>query len=131
MSREKMSNVDHAWLRMDGDSNLMMIVGVNIFEKSMSVLRMHQLIRDRLLVHRRFQQKVETEGNGAHWVSDTAFDLHYHCFETTLPGGSKGQVGDAELQVYVGGLAMEPLNKARPLWQMILVQNYKVIHEAD
>ena len=125
MSREKMSNVDHAWLRMDGDSNLMMIVGVNIFEKSMSVLRMHQLIRDRLLVHRRFQQKVETEGNGAHWVSDTAFDLHYHCFETTLPGGSKGQVGDAELQVYVGGLAMEPLNKARPLWQMILVQNYK------
>jgi diacylglycerol O-acyltransferase / wax synthase len=130
MSREKMSNVDHAWLRMDGDSNLMMIVGVNIFEKSMTVLRMHELIKERLLVHRRFRQRVEAEGNGASWVTDQAFDLNYHCFETTLAnskkaGGQPGQVGDAELQAYVAELAMQPLNKDRPLWQMILVQNYK------
>jgi diacylglycerol O-acyltransferase / wax synthase len=130
MSREKMSNVDHAWLRMDGDSNLMMIVGVNVFESRVTVERMHKLINERLLVHRRFLQKVEAEGNGAHWVADAAFDLNYHCFETILPGGLIGphitpQIGDAELQRFIGQLAMEPLHKERPLWQMILVQNYK------
>ncbi len=125
MSREKMSNVDHAWLRMDGECNLMMILGVNVFEKNVSVPRMHKLLQERLLVHRRFQQKVEPEGNGAYWVTDQAFDLGYHCFETHLPGGTHGQVGDVELQAYVGDLAMQPLSRDRPLWQMILVQNYK------
>jgi diacylglycerol O-acyltransferase / wax synthase len=125
MSREKMSSVDHAWLRMDGDSNLMMIIGVNVFEKSVTVAHMHKLLSDRLIVHRRFQQKIESEGNTAYWVIDKSFDMGCHCFETTLPGGTHGQVGDVELQAYVGELAMQPLNHDRPLWQMILVQNYK------
>jgi diacylglycerol O-acyltransferase / wax synthase len=125
MSRERMSNVDHAWLRMDGESNLMIIVGVNVFEKPISLSKMRQLIKDRLLTHRRFQQKVEIEDSGAVWVFDQAFDLNYHCFETTLAGGGQSQVGDVELQAYVGSLAMERLDKERPLWQMILVQNYK------
>ena len=125
MSREKMSNVDHAWLRMDGDSNLMMIVGVNVFEKRVTLPRMHKLLQERLMLHRRFRQKVESEGNAAYWVTDQVFDMDYHCFEVTLPGGTHGQVGDGELQAYVGELAMHALNKDRPLWQMILVQNYK------
>jgi diacylglycerol O-acyltransferase / wax synthase len=125
MSREKMSNVDHAWLRMDGDSNLMMIVGVNIFEKRITLAGMHKLIQERLLVHRRFMQKVESEANAAHWVTDQAFDLDYHCFETNLATDSGGQVGDSQLKAYVGQLAMQALSKERPLWQIILVQNYK------
>ena len=125
MAREKMSSVDHAWLRMDGDSNLMMIVSVNIFSNPLPVARMQGLVKERLLKHRRFRQRVETQGNAAEWVDDEDFDLDYHCFELTLPGGKNGQIGDAELQAYVGELAMQGFDASRPLWQMQLVQNYK------
>ena len=32
MTRERMSGVDTAWLRMDSQANLMMIVGVWVFD---------------------------------------------------------------------------------------------------
>lgn len=124
MAREKMSPVDHAWLRMDGESNLMVIVGITVFARPVSLQRLHRLLEERLLRHRRFRQRVEVQGNTAWWVDDEAFDLSAHCFELNLPG-PQDQIDDAQLQDHVGDLAMERLDPDRPLWQMQLVQNYR------
>ena len=42
--RRKMSTVDTAWLRMDSDSNLMMIVGVSMLSKDVSVDGLRQAL---------------------------------------------------------------------------------------
>ena len=47
--RERMSAVDTAWLRMDRPTNLMMIVGVMVFDHRMDFDRLRDTIEARLV----------------------------------------------------------------------------------
>ena len=66
-SRKKMSTVDTAWLRMDSDGNLMMIVGVSMFSKPVSVDGLKQALHSRFLVYSRFRSRVVTDLSGSWW----------------------------------------------------------------
>ena len=121
MAKEKMSSVDTAWLRMDSTTNLMMIVGVMIFDTPLDVERFKSLIAGRLLVYPRFRQYVVDDGMMAHWIDDPHFDIDAHLHRVRLPGAG----GERELQSMVGDLASERLDKGKPLWQMHLVENYQ------
>lgn len=116
-----MSGVDTAWLRMDSPQNLMMIVGVQVFESPMAYDTLHGLLSQRLLRFQRFRQRVENDATGAWWVDDADFDLGRHLVEDTL----SGEGNDAQMQAYVAELAGQPLDSTRPLWQMRLVHNYR------
>ena len=120
MAKEKMSSVDTAWLRMDSTTNLMMIVGVMIFDTPLDVARFKSLIAGRLLVYPRFRQYVVDDGMMAHWIDDEDFDIDAHLHRVRLPGAG----GERELQAMVGDLASERLDTGKPLWQMHLVENY-------
>jgi diacylglycerol O-acyltransferase / wax synthase len=120
MGRERMSTVDTAWLRMDSPTNLMMIVGVHVFETPISYEKLRDVVTLRLLQYRRFRQKVVTDATGSWWVDDGHFDLGQHLHRVSLPG--KGD--KAELEKYVGALSTESLDPTRPLWQFHLVENY-------
>lgn len=120
MAKEKMSSVDTAWLHMDSTTNLMMIVGVMIFDTPISVPRLKTLLEGRLLVYPRFRQHVIDDGMTAHWVDDDKFDLDAHLRRVRLPGAG----GERELQSMVADLASERLDKGKPLWQMHLVEHY-------
>jgi diacylglycerol O-acyltransferase / wax synthase len=126
MAREKMSTVDTAWLRMDSKSNLMMIVGIHVFESSLDIKALRAVVTERLLSFRRFKQKVEIEPTGAWWVDDKHFDLDNHVKQIQLiPADKSAKTGsDKDLQALVGKLSMEPLNPEQPLWQFCLVENY-------
>ena len=63
-SRERISNVDTAWLRMDRPSNLMQIVGVMLFDGMLDFERLKLAVEKRLLAHRRFVQCVVADGTG-------------------------------------------------------------------
>jgi len=120
--RERMSSVDTAWLRMDRPSNLMMIVGIDVFERPVVLARLRKVLTERLLAFDRFRQRVERDASGAHWwVDDDRFDLDAHFVPHRLehPGG------DVELQRFVAGLASTPLDPQRPLWQFHLVRGYR------
>lgn len=120
VAKEKMSSVDTAWLHMDSTTNLMMIVGVMIFDTPISVPRLKTLLEGRLLVYPRFRQYVVDDGMTAHWVEDEKFDLDAHLRRVRLPGAG----GERELQSMVADLASERLDKGKPLWQMHLVEHY-------
>jgi diacylglycerol O-acyltransferase / wax synthase len=126
MAREKMSTVDTAWLRMDSKCNLMMIVGIHVFESSLEIAALRSVVTERLLSFRRFKQKVEIEPTGAWWVDDKRFDLDNHLKQIQLVPSEKGAKtgSDKDLQALVGKLSMEPLNPDLPLWQFCLVENY-------
>ena len=116
-SRERISHVDTAWLRMDRPSNLMQIVGVMLFEGQLDYQRLRASIERRMLGFRRFRQLAVADSAGYVWQDDPDFSLDHHLRRETLPGA-----GDkADLEQFVADLASTPLNPNRPLWEMHLV----------
>ncbi len=128
-SAERMSRVDTAWLRMDTDANLMMIVGVWLLAPRISREQLAGRVNERLLAYRRFRQKVVEDAMGAAWVDDAAFDLDAHVVVERLPK-RRGMAPLDALKARVGELAATPLDPARPLWQLHLVENLDGEHSA-
>ena len=56
-TREPMSRVDTAWLRMERGTNPMMITGVLMFAEPMSLKALKQVVKHRFLEYARFRQK--------------------------------------------------------------------------
>ena len=119
-NRERISGVDTAWLRMEQPTNLMMIVGVMMFDRKVRVRDLKRVLRSRWLGFRRFRQKAVQDATGAWWEADAAFDIDAHLVRVALPG----KAGKPELEELVSRLASTPLDFARPLWQFHLVENY-------
>lgn len=119
-SREPMSRVDTAWLRMERPTNPMMITGVLMFAEPMSLKSLKQVIKQRFLAYSRFRQKSVDTASGASWQDDEDFDLDWHVRESALPG--KG--GKRSLERFVSQLASSPLDTSKPLWQFHLIERY-------
>ena len=124
LTGERMTKVDTAWLRMDSESNLMMIIGVWILKPGISYEALCQRIEERLLKYPRFTQRVVQDSAGATWVRDAKFDITQQIVIETLDKAPKGQEQQA-LQDRVATLAVTPLDKKRSLWQFHLVKNYQ------
>ena len=58
LTGERMSKVDTAWLRMDNDVNLMMIVGVWLLTPALSLAAVRERVQGRLL---KYDQAVNPE----------------------------------------------------------------------
>ncbi len=121
---ERMSRVDTAWLRMDNDVNLMMIVGVWVLKPGVTLAAVRQRVADKLLKYDRFRQVARHDAMGALWVEDPRFDIARHVVPATLepaPGQSQRQA----LQQLCGELATTPLDPQRPLWRFDLIEDYE------
>jgi diacylglycerol O-acyltransferase / wax synthase len=123
LAGERMSKVDTAWLRMDSPSNLMEIVGVWTLKPAIRHEDLCRRVEERLLKYNRFRQRVVEDAAGATWVEDKDFDMGHHIVREKLPRRGKGSE-EASLQERIGQLAMQPLDRAHPLWQMHLVEDY-------
>ena len=121
---ERMSRVDTAWLRMDNDVNLMMIVGVWIVEPALTLEALRERIASKLLKYPRFRQRVEHDLLGANWVEDEDFDIARHVAATKLDF-ERGQSEREALQARVGDLATTPLDPAHPLWKFDLIEHHE------
>jgi WS/DGAT/MGAT family acyltransferase len=120
---ERMSRVDTAWLRMDTEANLMQIVGVWRLAPPLKLADFRARVAATLLRYTRFRQKVVEDSMGATWVEDENFDLGAHVVREKLTRKS-GQSWDQALQARVGELAATPLDRARPLWQMHVIERF-------
>jgi diacylglycerol O-acyltransferase / wax synthase len=121
---ERMSRVDTAWLRMDNDVNLMMIVGVWLLTPAITLPALRERIADKLLKYERFRQKAVVDAMGATWVADDDFEIARHVVAQTLHP-KKGQTEREALQALCGGLATTSLDHDHPLWQFHLIENYE------
>ncbi|KAI9063841.1 hypothetical protein FKP32DRAFT_1592077 [Trametes sanguinea] len=75
----------------------------------------------------RYRQRLDSTGKlfrGALFVDDPDFDVFDHIRVRRLPEPA----GKAELDALVGDFIAEPWDLSRPLWDMILVENY---HDDD
>lgn len=121
---ERMSKVDTAWLRMDSPGNLMEIVGVWTLKPAIHYGDLCRRVEERMLPYDRFRQCVVEDALGMTWVEDRGFDIHRHIVREKLARRRKGEQQRA-LQDRIGELVMQPLDRAHPLWQMHLVEDYE------
>jgi len=121
---ERMSRVDTAWLRMDTEANLMMIVGIWLIEPQLSLADLRERVETSLLQYGRFRQKVVEDALGAQWVDDDHFDITAHVVPEKLEL-APGQTPMDALKSYVGDLTTAPLNPSRPLWQFHLFEDFE------
>jgi len=118
--RERISGVDTAWLRMENPTNLMMIVGILVFDERLELSKVKRTIERRFLAYPRFRQRAVQDPTGAWWEADANFDIDSHIHRTALPG----RADKSELEALVSDLASTPLDLTKPLWQFHLVDNY-------
>jgi diacylglycerol O-acyltransferase / wax synthase len=122
VASERMSRVDTAWLRMDTEANLMMIIGVWLVEPTLTLDDLRGRVEATLLLYDRFRQKVVEDAMGANWVEDGSFDIADHVVAEDLDVPA-GQTPLEALKARVGELAATPLDAGRPLWELRLVEN--------
>jgi len=117
---EPIAAVDAAWLRMDRETNPMVIAGVLALDGPVSRSEVVALFRRRLLPHRRFRQRATLGPLGilGRWEEDPLFDLEAHVHLVALPTPG----GDAELGALVSELLAEPLDRRRPLWKAHVIE---------
>ena len=84
--RERISGVDTAWLRMDQPTNLMMIVGVMMFEGRLDSKAVKKAVAARFLACPRLRQRAVQDAAGAWWEDPETFDLDEHIVHAKLPG---------------------------------------------
>jgi diacylglycerol O-acyltransferase / wax synthase len=119
--RVPMSNVDKAWLEMDTATNLVIINGVMLFEDTIDFEELKEILAERFVArYERFRQRVvEGSGGRLYWEEDPHFDIRAHVRRYALP-----EPGDiAMLQTVVSAIINEPLDRRKPLWRYLLIEN--------
>ena len=119
--RERMGAADAAWLHMDRPTNLMVINALWLFDEPLDAERLREVLQRRLVdPYPRFRQRaVESRRplSGPFWEDDPGFDIDHHLHRRGLPAPGD----EATLQAIVGDLMATPLDHARPLWDIYLI----------
>jgi diacylglycerol O-acyltransferase / wax synthase len=120
----RLSALDASLLYLEDATTPMHIGGVAVFRRPRSGFdyeRLVGLIEQRLSLVPRYRQKVSyVPGHLARpvWTDDTAFDLTHHVRLSALPRPGT----DEQLAELVARLMSRPLDHARPLWELYLVE---------
>lgn len=120
---ELMAAMDAAWLRLDTPTSRMVIVSLLMLKPSITLKALRARVKERLLRHDRFRQRVVDAAPGPRWEEDPDFDLARHVQAETLPR-RRAQSLEAALKARVADLAAEALDPDHPLWAMHLVEAY-------
>jgi diacylglycerol O-acyltransferase / wax synthase len=122
--RRAIDPVDNMWLNMDRPNNLMVIDGVMWFDEPIDFDRLAPLLQRRMIdLYPVFSQRpvAPTLPFGpSHWEDDPDFDLSNHLRRVTLPAPGNQE----DLQRYVEGRMSVPFDRARPMWEMTLIDGY-------
>jgi diacylglycerol O-acyltransferase len=120
--RRRMDVQDALWLEMDRPTNLMVIDSVMWTATPIDWSRFDDIVRHRLWERYRVFRSAAVRGDdGAfYWEERDGFDLADHLTRVVLPAPG----GDAELHDLVSSLRTVPLDRERPLWQVICVDGY-------
>jgi diacylglycerol O-acyltransferase / wax synthase len=122
MASERLTPLDTSFLHLEDGASHMHVAAAMVFEgPALPYQELLQHIQSRLHLIPRYRQRLAPVplGQGRpKWVDDEHFDLRYHVRDTALPAPG----GDYELQVLAARVFSQPLNRARPLWEMWLVE---------
>jgi diacylglycerol O-acyltransferase / wax synthase len=118
----RMSAQDASFLHIESDASPMHVGGVSIFEgPPPSFADVLAMVESKLTAVPRYRQVVRFVPLALAdpvWVDDPHFNLSYHLRRTALPTPG----GDDELRALVGRVMSQNLDRAKPLWEMWVVE---------
>lgn len=119
---DRMSPQDASFLHVENDVNHMHIASVAIFEgPAPAESEITRMVAAKLHLVPRYRQVVRfvpLELERPVWVDDSHFNIGYHLRHTALP--SPG--GEEQLRNLVGRVMAQQLDRAKPLWEMWIVE---------
>jgi WS/DGAT/MGAT family acyltransferase len=119
---DRLSSTDASFLHQEGPTSHMHIGGVVIFEGPPPPFEdFLDHIRGRLHLVPRYRQKLAyppLETGHPLWVDDPSFNLEYHVRNTALPAPGN----EAQLLRLASRIASQQLDRAKPLWELWLVE---------
>src|SRR6202012_3941084 len=133
---DRMSSFDASFLANERGNAHMAIGAVLVFDGAApSEGDFLAQIRSRLHLLPRLRQRLLTPPLGLgtpFWVDDETFDVRRHVGHATLPPPG----GDAEMRALAGELLAPPLDRAKPLWELTLVdgfagEGFAVVYKTD
>ncbi len=119
---DRLSSTDASFLHQEGPTSHMHIGGVVIFEGPPPPFEEFlDHVRGRLHLVPRYRQKLAyppLETGHPLWIDDPCFNLEYHLRNTALPAPGT----EEQLLRLAGRIASQQLDRAKPLWEMWLVE---------
>lgn len=118
---DTLSSVDTAWYRLDSPTDPADIIGVLICDGPVDYERLVATIEARVLCFERFRQRVDDSAIGRpHWRAAQDFDVrdHVRLVELDAPADR------AALERKTSEVMSQPLDKSRPLWRLLVANNY-------
>lgn len=126
---EQLTALDNAFLELETENAHNMVGSLAIFEggalDKMTFEELHarliQLIEARIHRVPRFRQRIVRAPFDIvppEWVDDPGFDIEYHVRRTALPSPGR----ESQLFAYLGHIMSRPLDRAKPLWEIYLVE---------
>lgn len=120
MKSHSMSAVDAAWYHIDGPANTAMITSIVLTREPLDFDRVKAVYTARLAQFERFRSRVVESGlplATPHWEEVPGFEIAQQLHHVALPAPG----GKAALTALVSDLASTPLDRARPLWDVHVV----------
>ena len=121
---DRLTPLDVSFLYFEEPTTPMHVGGVAVFQEpadGFDLERLVELITQRIAFVPRYRQRVRwVPGRLANpvWVDDEDFDVSYHVRRSALPRPGT----DRQLAELVARVQSRPLDRARPLWEMYLVE---------
>jgi WS/DGAT/MGAT family acyltransferase len=123
---ERLSAVDAMFLEIEDERAMMHVGAVAVFdagplarpEGGIDIERIRSLVE--ALMVPRYRQRIVRMPVSGHpvWVDDPHFNLHYHLRHTSLPAPGD----DRQLKRLAGHVMSLPLDRAKPLWELWVVE---------
>ncbi|MCF8607842.1 wax ester/triacylglycerol synthase family O-acyltransferase [Gordonia sp. HY442] len=129
---DRLSGLDASFLYLETPEQLMHVCGLIVLDPETvpggyTFSAMRDLLDSRVKKVDQFTRKVRRvplDVGHPVWVRDDHFDINHHFHRMALPQPA----GYAELMEICGHLAGQPMNRSRPLWEMVLIEGY---HDVD
>jgi WS/DGAT/MGAT family acyltransferase len=125
---ERLSPLDTSFLALETDDLHMHVAAVGIFEAgplqrsdgSVDIDRIRALVESKMRYVPRYRQKLAWVPLERHpvWVDDPEFDLTFHVRHSSLPRPGT----DEQLKEFTGRVASHNLDRAKPLWELWIVE---------
>ena len=122
MGPDRLSPQDASFLHIEDGVSHMHIASVAIFEGPPPPFSdIVAMVEAKLDLVPRYRQKVRFvpfELGRPVWIDDEHFNIEYHLRHTALPAPG----GESELRKLVGRVMAQPLDRAKPLWEIWVVE---------
>jgi diacylglycerol O-acyltransferase len=119
---DRLTPLDASFLHLEDGRTHMHVGAVLVFEEPPPDYdEFVDYVEARLHLVPRYRQKLATVPLAQarpRWIDDERFDIRYHVRDTALPAPG----GEHELKTLAARIFSRPLSRARPLWEMWLVE---------